>query len=59
VVLLAPDGSYLQEIASSMSDSALSASRKKKRPLMIILLLLIAIGACGAAGYAWWMLHKQ
>lgn len=26
---------------------------------MIILLLLIAIGACGAAGYAWWMLHKQ
>jgi flagellar FliL protein len=42
-----------------MSDSALSASRKKKRPLMMILLLLIAIGACGAAGYAWWMLHKQ
>ncbi|PKE31029.1 flagellar basal body-associated protein FliL [Rahnella sp. AA] len=42
-----------------MSDSALSASRKKKRPLMMILLLLITIGACGAAGYAWWMLHKQ
>ena len=42
-----------------MSDSALSASRKKKRPLLMILLLLVAIGACGAAGYAWWMLHKQ
>jgi len=27
--------------------------------MLIILLVLVAIAACAAAGYAWWMLHNQ
>ncbi|WP_411705512.1 flagellar basal body-associated protein FliL [Edaphovirga cremea] len=40
-----------------MSDQAIAA--KRKRSVWVVLLLLIAVAACGAAGYSWWMLEQH
>lgn len=31
----------------------------KKRSIWVILLVLITLGACGAAGYSWWLMQQH
>ncbi|MFZ1874750.1 MAG: flagellar basal body-associated protein FliL [Chania sp.] len=39
-----------------MSENPLPTALKK-RPFRLILFVLIALGACGAAGYGWWLMQ--
>ncbi|WP_431221966.1 flagellar basal body-associated protein FliL [Serratia sp. L9] len=41
-----------------MSQNALPTAAKK-RPILVILLVLITLGACGAAGYSWWLMQQH
>ncbi len=41
-----------------MSQNSLPTAAKK-RPILVILLMLITLGACGAAGYSWWLMQQH
>lgn len=42
-----------------MSEQAITAKGKGKRFPWMIIVIVVALAACAAAGYSWWMLHKQ
>ncbi|AHG22060.1 flagellar basal body-associated protein FliL [Chania multitudinisentens RB-25] len=42
-----------------MSQDPLPTTATKKRPLWVILSVLLALTACGAAGYRWWVMQTS